>query len=104
MSCKEIQAHWDHKSNANNDVNPNKLIYYSIFRCYVRALKLYPECSAQWHDLGVNYIHQSAASSAENAGILAEKAAQALKKAIQLDANNYRHWNALGYVACQKGI
>ena len=78
-------------------------IIVTIFRCYVRALKILPECGALWHDLGVNYNHQSEASSDNEAILLAEKGAQCLKKAIQLDNANYRHWNALGFLACQKG-
>jgi hypothetical protein len=35
---------------------------------------------------------------------LAEKSVQALKKAIQLEPSNHKHWNALGYVACLKGM
>lgn len=71
-------------------------------RCYIRALKLLPECSSLWHDLGVNYIHQSQCSTGEAAISLAEKSVQALKKAIQLEPTNHKHWNALGYVACLK--
>lgn len=29
------------------------------FRCYGRALKLMPEASSLWCDLGLNYYHQS---------------------------------------------
>ncbi|XP_053375489.1 tetratricopeptide repeat protein 37-like [Mercenaria mercenaria] len=71
-------------------------------RCYIRALKILPECSSLWHDLGVNYIHQSQCSSEESASSLAERSVQALKKAIQLESTNHKHWNALGYVACLK--
>ncbi|XP_060595460.1 tetratricopeptide repeat protein 37-like [Ruditapes philippinarum] len=71
-------------------------------RCYIRALKVLPECSSLWHDLGVNFIHQSQCSDGESARSLAEKSVQALKKAIQLEPANHKHWNALGYVACLK--
>ncbi|XP_052801085.1 tetratricopeptide repeat protein 37-like [Mya arenaria] len=70
--------------------------------CYIRALKILPDCSSLWHDLGVNYIHQSDSSSGDTAISLAEKSVQSLKKAIQLEPTNHKHWNALGFVACRK--
>ncbi|KAK3606262.1 hypothetical protein CHS0354_037938 [Potamilus streckersoni] len=69
-------------------------------RCYGEALKILPECAALWHDLGVNYLYQSECSIGENRILLAEKAAQILKKAICLDATNHKHWNALGVLCC----
>ncbi|XP_052248166.1 tetratricopeptide repeat protein 37-like isoform X1 [Dreissena polymorpha] len=69
--------------------------------CYIRALKIMPELSPLWHDLGLNYIYQSQCTSGSEAISLAERSVQSLKKAIQLEPGNYKHWNALGYVACQ---
>ncbi|XP_071101530.1 superkiller complex protein 3-like [Haliotis cracherodii] len=70
-------------------------------RCYGRALKSIPESASLWHDLGVNYFHQSELSTSASVE-LSQKAIQALKKAISLDPNNFRHWNALGVVVCAK--
>ena len=77
--------------------------YCYFIRCYGKALKIYPECSSLWHDLGVNYFHQSQAITKQDAPSLAEKSVQSLKKAISLEPTNHKHWTALGYVACQKG-
>ncbi|KAL4223110.1 Tetratricopeptide repeat protein 37 [Mactra antiquata] len=72
-------------------------------RCYIKALKILPECSSLWHDLGVNYLYQSLDTvETEAAFSLAEKSVQSLKKAIEVEPTNHRHWNALGYMACQK--
>ena len=73
-------------------------------RCYGKALKIFPESSSLWHDLGVNYFHQSQAVLQEDKFPLAEKSVQALKKAISLEPTNHKHWTALGHVACHKGI
>ncbi|WAR01178.1 TTC37-like protein [Mya arenaria] len=40
--------------------------------------------------------------SGDTAISLAEKSVQSLKKAIQLEPTNHKHWNALGFVACRK--
>ena len=73
-------------------------------RCYGKALKIFPESSSLWHDLGVNYFHQSQAVLQEDKFPLADKSVQALKKAISLEPTNHKHWTALGHVACHKGI
>ena len=79
------------------------LYFSSTCRCYVKALKILPECSSLWHDLGISYLHQSQCSTGDTAISLVGKAEQALKKAIQLEPNNHRHWTALGFVACAEG-
>ena len=79
------------------------MLPFLVNRCYTRALKILPECSSLWHDLGVNYFYQSECNSGDKAFSLAERSTHALKKAIQLDPSNHKHWNALGFVAAQKG-
>lgn len=66
------------------------------------ALKLQPDCAALWHDLGVNYFHQSELADKVMAKVIAAKSVQALQKAVTLDPENYRHWSALGTVAASK--
>ncbi|CAG00393.1 unnamed protein product [Tetraodon nigroviridis] len=78
-------------------------------RCYARALKLMPEVPSLWHDLGLNYYHQSCLSCVSEADqnvacLLLEKAQECLKKAIMLDSENYNFWNALGVISMSKGL
>lgn len=54
-------------------------------RCYIRALKLMPEVPSLWHDLGLNYYHQSrlpcVPDGEENApSLLLEKAQEVTQK------------------------
>ncbi|CAB1319387.1 unnamed protein product [Coregonus sp. 'balchen'] len=79
-------------------------------RCYGRALKLMPESSSLWYDLGLNYYHQArlppCPQEMEHTTLLLllEKALQCVKKAIMLNSSNHSYWNALGVVAMSKGI
>uniref|UniRef100_A0A8C7CBI1 SKI3 subunit of superkiller complex n=1 Tax=Oncorhynchus kisutch TaxID=8019 RepID=A0A8C7CBI1_ONCKI len=74
-------------------------------RCYGRALKLMPESSSLWYDLGLNYYHQACLppclQELEHNSVLLqlEKALQCVKKAIMLNSSNHSYWNALGVVA-----
>ncbi|XP_059178471.1 superkiller complex protein 3-like isoform X2 [Physella acuta] len=73
-------------------------------RCYSQAVKILPESGALWHDLSISLYHQSQLllsldSVAEGLQLL-EKSCQAVKKALVLEPNNWRHWNALGVIAC----
>ncbi|XP_051028561.1 LOW QUALITY PROTEIN: SKI3 subunit of superkiller complex protein [Acomys russatus] len=77
-------------------------------RCYGRALKLMPT-SNTWCDLGINYYRQAqhlaeAESSMNDLTELLQKSLHCLKKAVRLDSNNHLYWNALGVVACYRGI
>lgn len=77
-------------------------------RCYGRALKLM-STSNTWCDLGINYYHQAqhlaeTGSSTDGLTELLEKSVHCLKKAVRLDSNNHLYWNALGVVACYRGI
>lgn len=101
-------------------------------RCYVRALKLMCEVPSLWHDLGLNYYHQSrlpCVSDGEKDApcLLLEKAQevtqkrprrfrksvipimnkalflQCLKRAVMLESGSHNHWNALGVVSMSKG-
>ncbi|XP_074526833.1 superkiller complex protein 3 [Halichoeres trimaculatus] len=76
-------------------------------RCYARALKLMPNVSSLWYDLGLNYYHQSSLTCTtednENS-LLLEKAQQCLKKAIMMESENYSYWNALGVISMSKGV
>uniref|UniRef100_A0A8C7CBH3 SKI3 subunit of superkiller complex n=1 Tax=Oncorhynchus kisutch TaxID=8019 RepID=A0A8C7CBH3_ONCKI len=77
-------------------------------RCYGRALKLMPESSSLWYDLGLNYYHQACLppclQELEHNSVLLqlEKALQCVKKAIMLNSSNHSYWNALGVVAMSK--
>ena len=82
---------------------PWYLYFPFCFRCYGKALKILPDSSSLWHDLGVNYFHQSQTVVQKDATPLAEKSVQALKKALSIEPNNHKHWTALGHVACHKG-
>uniref|UniRef100_A0A3B3SLZ1 SKI3 subunit of superkiller complex n=1 Tax=Paramormyrops kingsleyae TaxID=1676925 RepID=A0A3B3SLZ1_9TELE len=77
-------------------------------RCYAQALKRMGEAANLWHDLGLNYYHQSRqlifSEEKQDSLLPLEKSLQCLKKAIMLDASNYTYWNALGVVAMSKGI
>ncbi|XP_055874018.1 tetratricopeptide repeat protein 37-like [Biomphalaria glabrata] len=72
--------------------------------CYGQALKIFPESGSLWHDLGVNLYHQSQLLfSNDDSGdglTLLDRASQALKKAINLEPKDWRHWNVLGVIAC----
>ncbi|XP_029960618.1 tetratricopeptide repeat protein 37 [Salarias fasciatus] len=73
--------------------------------CYARALKLMPEVSSLWYDLGLNYYHQATSQpklSEEDQS--SEKAEQCLKKAIMMDSGNHSYWNALGVISMSKGL
>uniref|UniRef100_A0A8C5ICC9 Tetratricopeptide repeat domain 37 n=1 Tax=Gouania willdenowi TaxID=441366 RepID=A0A8C5ICC9_GOUWI len=78
--------------------------------CYVRALKLMPEVSSLWYDLGLNYYHQASSQVSCTEGdkkapsVELEKAQQCLKKAIMMDSGNHSYWNALGVVSTNKGV
>ncbi|XP_031216549.1 tetratricopeptide repeat protein 37 isoform X2 [Mastomys coucha] len=77
-------------------------------RCYGRALKLM-STSNTWCDLGINYYRQAQhlaeiGSSMSDLTELLEKSLHCLKKAVRLDSNNHLHWNALGVVACYRGV
>uniref|UniRef100_A0A8D0BF23 SKI3 subunit of superkiller complex n=1 Tax=Salvator merianae TaxID=96440 RepID=A0A8D0BF23_SALMN len=77
-------------------------------RCYGRGLKLMSSPNL-WCDLGINYYHQAQHFSATNSNKneineLLEKSMQCLKKAVRLDSKNHLYWNALGVVACNKGV
>uniref|UniRef100_A0A8C8DD58 Tetratricopeptide repeat domain 37 n=1 Tax=Oncorhynchus tshawytscha TaxID=74940 RepID=A0A8C8DD58_ONCTS len=77
-------------------------------RCYGRALKLMPESSSLWYDLGLNYYHQACLPPClqemehNTVLLLLEKALQCVKKAIMLNSSNHSYWNALGVVAMSK--
>ncbi|XP_008286814.1 tetratricopeptide repeat protein 37 [Stegastes partitus] len=79
-------------------------------RCYVRALKLLPEVSSLWYDLGLNYYRQATSPSSRteedqnSLSLLLEKAQQCLKKAIMMDSENHSYWNALGVISMNKGL
>ena len=74
-------------------------------RCYGRALKILPDCSSLWHDLGINYFRQAQNSNDSSAvDEMSTKAVQVLKKAISVDPHNHFHWNALGTVAASKCV
>lgn len=79
-------------------------------RCYARALKLMPEVSSLWCDLGLNYYHQAArqpclTEEEQNSPSMdLEKAEQCLKKAIMMDSGNHSYWNALGVISMNKGL
>ncbi|XP_072439260.1 superkiller complex protein 3 isoform X1 [Chiloscyllium punctatum] len=74
-------------------------------RCYGRALTLMSTSANLWCDLGVNYYRQAQATAEGNiVSELLEKALLCLKKSVMLDSKNHLHWNALGVVACYKGI
>uniref|UniRef100_A0A4W5KBM0 SKI3 subunit of superkiller complex n=1 Tax=Hucho hucho TaxID=62062 RepID=A0A4W5KBM0_9TELE len=73
-----------------------------VYRCYGRALKLMPESSSLWYDLGLNYYHQACLPPClqevehNTLLLLLEKALQCVKKAIMLSSSNHSYWNALG--------
>lgn len=81
-------------------------------RCYGRALKIYPECSSLWHDLGINFLYQSRElrdrckdenqSDHSEVKVRIHKALDILKQAITLDPQNCKHWDALGIALCSK--
>ncbi|KAM9858154.1 superkiller complex protein 3 [Aulostomus maculatus] len=78
-------------------------------RCYARALKLMPEVSSLWSDLGLNFYRQASLAcpteeDQNNQSLLLEKAQQCLKKAIMMDSGNHRYWNALGVIDMSKGL
>ncbi|XP_061842584.1 tetratricopeptide repeat protein 37 [Nerophis lumbriciformis] len=75
-------------------------------RCYTRALKLKPEVTSLWSDLGLNFYHQSrlACDAEEDGSLLLQKAQQCLKKAIMMDSGNHSYWNALGVINTSKGL
>uniref|UniRef100_A0A670YES5 SKI3 subunit of superkiller complex n=1 Tax=Pseudonaja textilis TaxID=8673 RepID=A0A670YES5_PSETE len=77
-------------------------------RCYGRGLKLMSSPNT-WCDLGINYYNQvqhlTAIDNNQNEiNELLEKSIQCLKKAVRLDSKNHLYWNALGVVACCKGV
>ncbi|XP_041519322.1 tetratricopeptide repeat protein 37 [Microtus oregoni] len=77
-------------------------------RCYGRALKLM-STSNTWCDLGINYYRQAqhlaeTGNSTDGLTELLEKSVHCLKKAVRLDSNNHLYWNALGVIACHRGI
>ncbi|KAF7250659.1 Tetratricopeptide repeat protein 37 [Varanus komodoensis] len=77
-------------------------------RCYSRGLKLMSSPNT-WCDLGINYYHQAQHLTAldrnkNETSDLLEKSVQCLKKAVRLDSKNHLYWNALGVVACCKGV
>ncbi|XP_074648800.1 tetratricopeptide repeat protein 37-like [Tubulanus polymorphus] len=67
-------------------------------RCYGQALKILPDCSNLWHDLGVSYHYQSLASPRDQTSQLSNKAMQSLQKAVCLSSTNYKHWLTLGVI------
>uniref|UniRef100_A0A8C4QPZ4 Tetratricopeptide repeat domain 37 n=1 Tax=Eptatretus burgeri TaxID=7764 RepID=A0A8C4QPZ4_EPTBU len=81
-------------------------------RCYGKALRILPDSSSLWHDLGLIYYRQAeyhrrsqqggtnlGSSSSNNISELLDRALQSLKKAVMISNNNHQHWNALGIVA-----
>ncbi|XP_069747865.1 superkiller complex protein 3 [Narcine bancroftii] len=96
--------------NENSNLQPlnkNELLRLGG-RCYVRALTLMSSSANLWCDLGVNYYRQAqhlATTGEENTvHELLEKSLQCLKKSVTLNSKNHQYWNALGVVACYKGI
>ncbi|XP_078313322.1 superkiller complex protein 3-like [Crassostrea virginica] len=73
-------------------------------RCYGRALKLLPDCAQLWHDLGFSLYQQSLRPEVQDAGGVAAKSAEALKKGLSLDPANHQIWNTLGLVYCNSGL
>uniref|UniRef100_A0A672JP63 Tetratricopeptide repeat domain 37 n=1 Tax=Salarias fasciatus TaxID=181472 RepID=A0A672JP63_SALFA len=71
--------------------------------CYARALKLMPEVSSLWYDLGLNYYHQ-ATSQPKDCLLKCVSSSQCLKKAIMMDSGNHSYWNALGAVSVSLGL
>ncbi|XP_063151480.1 superkiller complex protein 3 [Candoia aspera] len=77
-------------------------------RCYGRGLKLMSSPNT-WCDLGINYYNQvqhlaAMGSNKSEISELLERSMQCLKKAVRLDSKNRLYWNALGVVACCKGV
>uniref|UniRef100_A0A672JN66 Tetratricopeptide repeat domain 37 n=1 Tax=Salarias fasciatus TaxID=181472 RepID=A0A672JN66_SALFA len=83
--------------------------------CYARALKLMPEVSSLWYDLGLNYYHQAtsqpklseedqSSEKAEDCLLKCVSSSQCLKKAIMMDSGNHSYWNALGVISMSKGL
>ncbi|KAH9524909.1 Tetratricopeptide repeat protein 37 [Bulinus truncatus] len=75
--------------------------------CYTQALKIFPESGSLWHDLGINLYYQS--QLILNKGLvtgealtLLDRATQSIKKAVNLEPKDWRHWNVLGVIACCK--
>lgn len=73
-------------------------------RCYGMALKLQPDMSSLWHDLGVNYYAQTKVVEKVMSKVMAIKSLQALRKSVTLDPSNHQHWTALGVVAASKEL
>ena len=87
-----------------------KLCYFTnldviFFRCFAMAIKQLPDCSAYFHDIGLNYFYQaetmhvSAKPWVEQAPSMAARAIQAVQKAISIDGNNATYWSSLGVIA-----
>ncbi|ESP01284.1 hypothetical protein LOTGIDRAFT_230642 [Lottia gigantea] len=72
-------------------------------RCYGKALKILPESSMLWHDLGVSLYYQLPLTTSDSKPT-SEKCLQCLRKAVSLDSNYYLHWNALGVISASKYI
>uniref|UniRef100_A0A3P8YLR4 Tetratricopeptide repeat domain 37 n=1 Tax=Esox lucius TaxID=8010 RepID=A0A3P8YLR4_ESOLU len=76
-------------------------------RCYGRAIKLMPQSSNLWYDLGLNFYHQARLAPCvqgeeHSSPLFLEKALQCVKKAIMLNSSNHSYWNTLGVVAMSR--
>jgi len=67
------------------------------------ALKLRPDMSALWHDLGVNHFRQVSVVDEVTRKVVADRSLQSLQKAVELSPSDHSYWSALGVVAASKG-
>ncbi|XP_012943920.1 tetratricopeptide repeat protein 37 isoform X2 [Aplysia californica] len=86
-------------------VNKQQLLEIGA-RCYSQAVKILPDQSALWHDLGISLYRQSQVLVASGEVTLSlavlQRAKQAVRKALSLEPKDWRHWNILGVLACCK--
>lgn len=102
VHCLRLELPFDFSTSPNGKLQKFFLIF--VFRrCYGQALKLLPDVAALWHDLGVNYFYQSQLLYGTAAVDMATKSLHVLQKAVTLDPLDFRHWTALGRVACYPG-
>lgn len=89
--------------NDKSQAGKSKVLSLAV-RFYGRAISLSPDNATSWHDLGVAYFRQAEDKQNNETADSADRAMQAIKKAITLDKSNHVFWCSLGVIAASEFV
>ncbi|XP_028406847.1 tetratricopeptide repeat protein 37-like [Dendronephthya gigantea] len=73
--------------------------------CFGQAVRYNSSCASLWQDVGLSYFKMSSIDKDPNERRkLCERSMKALKKALNIEPDNYIIWNTLGLVAASEDV